>query len=89
MVQSGFFGFWEKADQLRPLSIKKPEYGQSTTVDAHPILLLLTKLAQSESLPLDWVENVATEFTTPLTLIDERWMSAKDEYINCLVFNLI
>jgi len=67
------------------------QYGQSIIVDAYPILLLLTKSAQSESLPLDWVENVATEFTTLLTLIDERWMSAKDEdeYMNCLMSNLI
>ena len=63
------------------------QYGQSIVVDAYPILLLLTESAQSESLPLDWVENIATEFTTLLTLIDERWMSAKDEYVNCLMYN--
>ena len=56
------------------------QYGQS-------IMLLLTESAQYDSLPLDWVENITTEFTILLTLIDERWMSAKDECINCLMFN--
>ena len=57
------------------------QYGQSIIVDVYPILLLLTETAESESLPLEWVENIATEFTALLTLVDERWMSAKDEYV--------
>jgi hypothetical protein len=61
------------------------QYGQSIIVDAYPILLLLTQTAQSESLPLEWVETIATEFTTLLTLVDERWMSAKDEYVQCIL----
>jgi len=61
------------------------QYGQSIIIDAYPILLLLTETAESESLPLEWVENIATEFTTLLTLVDERWMSAKDEYVKCIM----
>ena len=60
------------------------QYGQSIIADAYPILLLLTETADSESLPLEWVENIATEFTRLLTLVDERWMSAKDEYVKCI-----
>ena len=57
------------------------QYGQMIIVDAYPLLLLLTETAEFESLPLEWIENAATEFTALLTLIDERWMSAKDEYV--------
>ena len=61
------------------------QYGQSIIVDAYPILLLLTQTAESESLPLEWVETITTEFTTLLTLVDERWMSAKDKYVQCIL----
>ncbi|KAF8800932.1 hypothetical protein BYT27DRAFT_7035561, partial [Phlegmacium glaucopus] len=47
--------------------------------DAYPLLLLLTETAESESIPLEWIENVATEFTALLALIDGRWISAKEE----------
>ena len=57
------------------------QYGQMIIVDAYPLLLLLTEAAEFESLPLEWIENVATEFTALLALIDERWMSAKEEYV--------
>ena len=57
------------------------QYGQSIIVDVYPILLLLTETVESESLPLEWVENIATEFTALLMLVDERWMLAKDEYV--------
>jgi hypothetical protein len=64
------------------------QYGQSIIADAYSILLLLTETAESESLPLEWVENIATEFTTLLTLVDERWMSAKDEYVKCILVKI-
>lgn len=57
------------------------QYGQMIIVDAYPLLLLLTETAESESLPLEWIENVATEFTALLDLIDGRWVSAKEEYV--------
>jgi hypothetical protein len=57
------------------------QYGQAIVADAYPLLLLLTKTAEPESLPLEWVENAATEFTALLALVDETWMSAKDEYV--------
>jgi hypothetical protein len=57
------------------------QYGQAIIVDAYPLLLLLTETAESESLPLEWIENVSTEFTALLALVDDRWMSAKDEYV--------
>lgn len=57
------------------------QYGQMIIVDAYPLLLLLTETAEFESLPLEWIENVATEFTALLALINERWVSAKDEYV--------
>jgi len=59
------------------------QYGQAIIADAYPLLLLLTETADSEFLPLEWIENVATEFTALLALIDEAWMSAKDEYVKC------
>ena len=64
------------------------QYGQSIVVDANPILLLLTETVESESLPLEWVENIATEFTTLLTLVDERWMLAKHEYVKCILVKI-
>jgi len=61
------------------------QYGQSIIVDAFPIVLLLTETAESESLPLEWVEEIATEFTELLSLVDERWMLAEEEYVKCIV----
>jgi hypothetical protein len=57
------------------------QYGQMIIVDAFPLLLLLTETAESESIPLEWIDNVATEFTALLALIDGRWMSANEEYV--------
>ena len=38
--------------------------------------------ARLEGLPLEWINNVSTDFTALLlALIDETWMQAKDEYI--------
>ena len=54
-------------------------YGQAIVKEAFPLLLLLSE-TDAEFIPLEWIENVATEFTA-LTLINEAWMSAKDEYI--------
>ncbi len=56
-------------------------YGQAIVKDAFPLLLLLLETADAESIPLEWIENVATEFTALLALVDEAWMSAKDEYV--------
>ena len=61
------------------------QYGQMIIVDAYPLLLLLTETAEFESLPLEWIDVVVTEFTALLALIDERWMSAKDEYIGSIM----
>ena len=55
------------------------QYGNTIITDAYPILLLLTESAEFETLPLVWIENIATEFSTLLTLIDEKWKSAKEE----------
>jgi hypothetical protein len=57
------------------------QYGQAIVEDAFPLLLLLSETADAESIPLEWIENVATEFTALLALVDEAWMSAKDEYV--------
>ena len=57
------------------------QYGQAIIVDAYPLLLLLMETAESESLPLEWIENVASEFTALLALIDERWISTEREYV--------
>lgn len=66
------------------------QYEKTIISDAYPLLLLLTESAVSESLPLRWIENIATEFTTLLALIDEAWVSAKDEYVESIIvrFNL-
>jgi len=45
------------------------------------VVILLTESAESESLPLEWIEQVSTEFTTLLEVIQEYWASAKDEYV--------
>src|SRR5260370_717583 len=55
------------------------QYGHMIITDAYPLLLLLSETASSEGVPLDWVENVATEFTALLALIDETWVSAAAE----------
>ena len=55
------------------------QYGNTIITDAYPLVLLLTESADSESLPLEWIENIATEFTALLALIDEKWKSAKEE----------
>ncbi|KIJ99156.1 hypothetical protein K443DRAFT_62827, partial [Laccaria amethystina LaAM-08-1] len=43
--------------------------------EAYPLLLLLAESAESESLPQDWIENVATHFTMLLELVNEHWLS--------------
>lgn len=55
------------------------QYGNTIITNAYPLLLLLAESAEFESLPLEWIENIATEFTSLLTLIDEKWKSAKEE----------
>jgi hypothetical protein len=65
------------------------QYGQAIVADAYPLLLLLTQTAEAESLPLEWIENVATEFTALLALVDETWMSAKDEYVKSIIYKSI
>jgi hypothetical protein len=54
-------------------------YGQAIITDSYPLLLLLSETAESEGLPLEWIENVSADFTALLALIDETWMQAKDE----------
>ena len=61
------------------------QYGQAIINDAYPLLILLTDTAESESLPLEWIENVATEFTALLALLDDRWASAEEEYVESLM----
>jgi hypothetical protein len=56
-------------------------YGQAIISDAYPLLLLLSETAESEGLPLQWIENVSADFMALLALIDETWMQAKDEYV--------
>jgi hypothetical protein len=57
------------------------QYGNAIITDAYPLLLLLNESAEDESIPLEWIEQLATEFTALLELIDEQWMSVKDEYV--------
>lgn len=57
------------------------QYGRAIIQDAYPLLLLLEESADSESLPRSWIEDVATEFTALLALVDDAWTSAKDEYV--------
>ena len=61
------------------------QYGNAIITDAYPLLLLLTQSTESESIPPEWIEQLATEFTALLELIDEQWMSVKDEYISCIM----
>jgi hypothetical protein len=55
------------------------KYGHMVITDAYPLLLLLSDTASSEGIPLDWIENVANEFTALLALIDETWLSAVED----------
>ena len=55
------------------------QYGNTIIADAYPLPLLLAESAESESLPLEWIENISTEFTALLALINEKWKSAKEE----------
>ena len=57
------------------------QYGEMIIMDAYPLLLLLSETAGLEGLPLEWIDNVSTDFTALLALIDETWMQAKDEYV--------
>jgi len=57
------------------------QYRQAIIVDAYPLLLLLMETAESETLPLEWIEDVASEFTALLALINERWISTEREYV--------
>ncbi len=61
------------------------QYGEMVIVDAYPLLLLLSETAGLEGLPLEWINNVSTDFTALLALIDETWMQAKDEYVKCTI----
>jgi uncharacterized membrane protein YjdF len=55
------------------------QYGNTIITDAYPILLLVAQSAESESLPEEWIENVADDFQSLLALIKDRWTSAKEE----------
>lgn len=57
------------------------QYGNKIIMEAYPVVILLTESAESESLPLEWIEQISTEFTTLLEVIQEYWTSAKDEYV--------
>jgi hypothetical protein len=60
-------------------------YGETIIAEAYPLLLLLAETASSESLLRNWIEQVATDYTSLLALIDDHWVSASDEYvITCL-----
>jgi hypothetical protein len=58
------------------------QYGDMIIFNAFPLVLLLTESAEAEAIPVEWIEQVATEFTALLELIDEQWMSAKDECVS-------
>ena len=61
------------------------QYGNAIITDAYPLLLLLTKSAEDESIPIEWIEQLATEFSALLELIEEKWMSVKDEYVSSIM----
>ena len=44
------------------------QYGNAIIADAYPLLLLLNESAESESLPPEWIEQLATEFTEVLSV---------------------
>jgi hypothetical protein len=57
-------------------------YGNLIIDEAYPLLLLLAESAESESLPEDWIEDVATHFTMLLELVNEHWLSvANAKYV--------
>ena len=53
------------------------QYGNKIIMEAYLVVLLLTESAEPELLPLEWIEQVSTEFT----IIQEYWTSAKNEYV--------
>jgi hypothetical protein len=60
------------------------QYGNAIITDAYPLLLLLTESAEAESILLEWIEQLATEFTALLELINEEWMLVKDLYVSSI-----
>ena len=62
------------------------QYGQAIISEAYPLLLLLSETAESEGLHTEWIEQISTDFTALLVLIDETWMSAKDECVQSDIF---
>jgi hypothetical protein len=67
------------------------QYGQAIISEAYPLLLLLSETAESEGVPTQWIDQVSTDFTALLALIDEAWTSSKDECVQSDLFrsNLI
>jgi hypothetical protein len=64
-------------------------YGNAIILDAYPLLVLLEESANSELLPHSWIEDVSTEFTALLALIDDAWLSAKAEYVKDIMALLL
>lgn len=65
------------------------QYGSTIILDIYPLLVLLEELAESESLPHSWIEDVSTEFMALLALIDDTWISAKAEYVKNILAMLL
>ena len=57
------------------------QHGNTIIMEAYPVVILLNESAEYESLPLEWMEHIATEFTALFKVIQEHWTSAKDEYV--------
>jgi hypothetical protein len=65
------------------------QYGNTIISVAYPLLVLLDDSAKSELLPHSWIEDVSTEFTALLALIDDAWLSAKAEYVKNIMAVLL
>lgn len=62
------------------------QYGTAIITDAYPLLLLLEESAEDESIPNQWIQDAATQFTELLCLVDEHWTSAEGECVFHLDF---
>lgn len=60
------------------------QYGNTISSDAYPLLLLMEQSVQDDSPLRVWVEDAADEFTGLLSLVNDLWTSAQDQYVNHL-----
>lgn len=57
------------------------QYGNTIISDAYDILLLMEGSTRGDMQLQEWVEATAGQFTELLTLVNELWEAAQDQYV--------